>query len=85
MHFYGWECGLKTGMYYLRTKPAAQAIQFTVDKVKVKDPMSSKKEKLISDSDQAPAAAADLSEVTKNMSTLVCSIQNRDDCLSCGS
>ena len=36
MHFYGWKLGLKTGMYYLRTKPAAQAIQFTVDKTKVK-------------------------------------------------
>ncbi|KAJ7751979.1 ribonucleotide reductase [Mycena metata] len=31
MHFYGWKKGLKTGMYYLRTHPAAQAIQFTVD------------------------------------------------------
>ena len=36
MHFYGWKLGLKTGMYYLRTKPAAQAIQFTVDKSKLK-------------------------------------------------
>lgn len=32
MHFYAWKKGLKTGMYYLRTKPAANAIQFTVDK-----------------------------------------------------
>lgn len=32
MHFYGWEHGLKTGMYYLRTQAAAQAIQFTVEK-----------------------------------------------------
>ena len=31
MHFYGWKKGLKTGMYYLRTKPAAKAIQFTID------------------------------------------------------
>ena len=31
MHFYGWKRGLKTGMYYLRTRPAAQATQFTVD------------------------------------------------------
>ena len=30
MHFYAWSKGLKTGMYYLRTKPAADAIQFTV-------------------------------------------------------
>lgn len=32
MHFYGWKKGLKTGMYYLRTKPAVNAIQYTVDK-----------------------------------------------------
>ena len=31
MHFYAWKAGLKTGMYYLRTKPRASAIQFTVD------------------------------------------------------
>lgn len=32
MHFYAWKKGLKTGMYYLRTRAAAAAIQFTVDK-----------------------------------------------------
>ncbi|KAM0676799.1 ribonucleotide-diphosphate reductase subunit rnr1 [Binucleata daphniae] len=32
MHFYGWKKGLKTGMYYLRTKPISTAIKFTVDK-----------------------------------------------------
>jgi len=31
MHFYGWEKGLKTGMYYLRSQAAADAIKFTVD------------------------------------------------------
>ena len=31
MHFYGWKKGLKTGQYYLRTKPVARAQQFTVD------------------------------------------------------
>lgn len=31
MHFYTWKKGLKTGMYYLRTKAAADAIKFTVD------------------------------------------------------
>jgi len=36
MHFYGWKKGLKTGMYYLRTRPAAQAIQFTVDQKTLK-------------------------------------------------
>lgn len=32
MHFYAWKKGLKTGMYYLRTKAAADAIKFTVEK-----------------------------------------------------
>jgi len=31
MHFHGWKKGLKTGMYYLRTKAAVDAIKFTVD------------------------------------------------------
>ncbi|MFM7300006.1 MAG: ribonucleoside-diphosphate reductase subunit alpha [Crocinitomicaceae bacterium] len=38
MHFYGWEKGLKTGMYYLRTKAATDAIKFTVDKTVVEQP-----------------------------------------------
>ncbi len=38
MHFYGWEKGLKTGMYYLRTKAATDAIKFTVDKTVVEEP-----------------------------------------------
>merc|ERR1712166_737179 len=37
MHFHGWQLGLKTGMYYLRTKAAADAIKFTVDVDKVKN------------------------------------------------
>ncbi|XP_012234261.2 ribonucleoside-diphosphate reductase large subunit [Linepithema humile] len=37
MHFFGWKSGLKTGMYYLRTKPAANPIQFTVDKSKLRN------------------------------------------------
>ncbi len=32
MHFYAWRKGLKTGMYYLRSKAASQAVQFTVEK-----------------------------------------------------
>jgi ribonucleoside-diphosphate reductase alpha chain len=32
MHFYAWRKGLKTGMYYLRTKAAADAIKFTVER-----------------------------------------------------
>merc|ERR1712099_101158 len=36
MHFHGWQLGLKTGMYYLRTKAAVDAIKFTVEVDKVK-------------------------------------------------
>ncbi|CAM9902204.1 unnamed protein product, partial [Choristocarpus tenellus] len=36
MHFYAWKKGLKTGMYYLRTRPKADAIQFTVDQSSLK-------------------------------------------------
>merc|ERR1712110_655118 len=36
MHFHGWQLGLKTGMYYLRTKAAVDAIKFTVDVDSVK-------------------------------------------------
>ncbi len=32
MHFYAWKKGLKTGMYYLRSQAATQAIQFTLEK-----------------------------------------------------
>lgn len=35
MHFYGWKKGLKTGMYYLRTRPSSKALQFTVEPEKV--------------------------------------------------
>merc|ERR1712124_59598 len=36
MHFHGWQLGLKTGMYYLRTKAAVDAIKFTVEVDQVK-------------------------------------------------
>jgi ribonucleoside-diphosphate reductase alpha subunit len=39
LHFYGFKKGLKTGMYYLRTKPISSAIKFTVDKEKVEESM----------------------------------------------
>lgn len=38
MHFYAWKKGLKTGMYYLRSRAAADAIQFTVDKKAAETP-----------------------------------------------
>ncbi len=51
MHFYAWKSGLKTGMYYLRTKAAVDAIKFTLDNTK-------KKEMPISVAAEAEVAAA---------------------------
>merc|ERR1719218_311634 len=55
MHFHGWQLGLKTGMYYLRTKAATDAIKFTVDVDKVRRASSAG---LIGDQPPLAAAAA---------------------------
>ncbi|XP_037958194.1 ribonucleoside-diphosphate reductase large subunit-like [Teleopsis dalmanni] len=77
IHFHAWKAGLKTGMYYLRTKPAANAIQFTVDKANgdangVENPIANRNGDAISDRN-------------KRMADMVCSLENKDECLSCGS
>jgi ribonucleoside-diphosphate reductase subunit M1 len=79
MHFYGWKLGLKTGMYYLRTKAAASAIQFTVDKSKLKAGEVAKNGKAADE----PDVKEDRQE--KNMAAMMCSLANKDDCLMCGS
>jgi ribonucleotide reductase alpha subunit len=71
MHFYGWKAGLKTGMYYLRTKAAADAIQFTVES-KVKD-------------DPVVNGLAERAEEISTMEAIACSLDTPDDCFSCGS
>jgi ribonucleoside-diphosphate reductase alpha chain len=55
MHFYGWEKGLKTGMYYLRTKAATDAIKFTVEKSVAVEPAA----ELIEDQQAAIACSLD--------------------------
>lgn len=49
MHFYAWKKGLKTGMYYLRSRAAADAIQFTVDKKAASTPSAAELEKKAAD------------------------------------
>ncbi|CAG0918059.1 unnamed protein product [Notodromas monacha] len=81
MHFHAWKLGLKTGMYYLRTKPAANAIQFTVDKNTASVKVNGVANGTLNGSEQMNG---DDSRET-SMKQMVCSIQNRDDCLMCGS
>jgi len=69
MHFYAWKSGLKTGMYYLRTKSAVNAIQFTLSKEKKAD---------------APDAPLSPEEF-KAMVDAARENDAPDDCLMCGS
>lgn len=84
MHFHGWKLGLKTGMYYLRTKPAANAIQFTVDKNKLKTITDAAAAMKIEKEEEA-VASKNGNAPDSNMAAMMCSLQNKDDCLMCGS
>ena len=87
MHFYAWKSGLKTGMYYLRTKAAVDAIKFTLD--------NSKKEALITKTvavatktqtpttKQTPIAPLSPQELQEMLAKTKQS--KDDDCLMCGS
>lgn len=96
IHFYGWKMGLKTGMYYLRTKPAANAIQFTVDKQRLNQTVQNSSK--VNGNSSTPnstlnspnkslngTANGDLDEREKKLAQMVCSLENKDDCLMCGS
>eukprot|EP00435_Cladocopium_sp_Y103_P072616 s14_g40.t2 len=74
MHFHAWEKGLKTGMYYLRTKAAADAIKFTVEV----------KQKVTSDSEETVAP-----QVLENLETAAIKALNEEKpkyaCVNCSS
>jgi len=103
LHFYAWKAGLKTGMYYLRTRAAADAIKFTVDQQALAKTKAAKAAKGVvavsassgSDSaggsgkDAKPTAgeAAEEDDAVREarLAAMVCSLENKDDCLMCGS
>ena len=72
MHFYAWKKGLKTGMYYLRTKPAADAIKFTVEQQAepTLEPVVGSRETIEVDKE-------------KEMAAVACSLENKEECLVC--
>ncbi len=76
MHFYGWKKGLKTGMYYLRSQAATQAVQFTVEKQGSEDV-----EPVIPHVDQTAKTDLDIEPTFIEGET--CTMQ--DGCVSCGS
>jgi len=76
MHFYSWQKGLKTGMYYLRTRPAADPIKFTVDMEKLQTKQKAKKKPVL----QFAFSDADIAQVNQ---ANACSIDD-PNCDSCG-
>lgn len=69
MHFHAWKKGLKTGMYYLRTKAAADAIKFTVQRQP-------------SNEDPVPVPVA---TDRQQPEAVLCALDSPDDCVACGS
>ena len=93
MHFYAWEKGLKTGMYYLRTKAASDAIKFTVDASAIKEEEDAKMATAALNAEAAAVTATGKVEVLGNEDDLIlqrqadmtCSLDNPDACEACGS
>ena len=88
MHFYSWKQGLKTGCYYLRTRPAADAIQFTVDTTAA-DKANKENVKPSSGAPQLQRSMSAEDEEMKAMqlaaAKLACSLQNKEACTMCSS
>jgi ribonucleoside-diphosphate reductase alpha chain len=79
MHFYAWKKGLKTGMYYMRTKAAADAIKFTLDQTAVNETPAT-----IATENQQPATSNQLTP-DEQAAQISCSLDNPEDCEACGS
>jgi len=73
MHFYAWKQGLKTGMYYLRSKAATDAIKFTIDKDALKK---------LEVQDNIPVEQMSM---VQKQSDMQCSLDDPDECIACGS
>jgi ribonucleoside-diphosphate reductase alpha chain len=91
MHFYGWKSGLKTGMYYLRTKSAVDAIKFTLDtKSKAEVPeveatVGAVATTAAGKEAQAPVPVEPLSPQELKQMLAQAKEGEDDDCLMCGS
>ena len=88
MHFHAWKLGLKTGMYYLRTKAAADAIKFTIEKqaeVQIEQTNTVNETELQYAVHTAQAAASFSTEDSQNRADMTCSLDNPEACEACGS
>ncbi|MDZ4680080.1 MAG: ribonucleoside-diphosphate reductase subunit alpha [Saprospiraceae bacterium] len=78
MHFYAWQKGLKTGMYYLRSKAATDPIKFTVDQKQLEQ------QKAITLANKAVSVAATSTVAEADQEGAVCNLDD-PDCIACGS
>jgi ribonucleoside-diphosphate reductase alpha chain len=90
MHFHAWKLGLKTGMYYLRTKAAADAIKFTIEKqaevaIEQSNDVHETELQYAAHAAQAAAAASFETDDSQNRADMSCSLDNPDACEACGS
>jgi ribonucleoside-diphosphate reductase alpha subunit len=92
MHFYAWKKGLKTGMYYLRSTAAADAIKFTLDKNAMQQPTEATvvAEPAVAamvsiDGQQSLTYAASAADYDQKRADMSCSLDNPDACEACGS
>tara|TARA_R110002072_G_scaffold142804_1_gene288251 strand:+ start:20333 stop:22756 length:2424 start_codon:yes stop_codon:yes gene_type:complete len=84
MHFYAWKSGLKTGMYYLRTKSAVDAIKFTLKQEVKKEPTAAMAEAKV----DATSAESNKPMTPQELRELLAKSKGADaddDCLMCGS
>jgi ribonucleoside-diphosphate reductase alpha chain len=87
MHFYGWKSGLKTGMYYLRTKSAVDAIKFTLNNDKQAEPIEVQ-EQPVAQELEAIAVLDESAEMTaEEYRAMIEMAKNAgpEDCEMCGS
>ncbi|WP_394767680.1 ribonucleoside-diphosphate reductase subunit alpha [Ferruginibacter sp.] len=77
MHFYGWKKGLKTGMYYLRSQAATQAVQFTIEK-QGSEEMAPVIPQITADENKN-----NVDDIDTDFTGPTCTMQ--DGCVSCGS
>ncbi len=100
MHFYAWKKGLKTGMYYLRTKAAADAIKFTVDnsenqagrQVEKQAELAMEQANVVHEQEMnyevnltPPSQTWSEGDDSQKWSDMSCSLDNPEGCEACGS
>ncbi|MFM9840610.1 MAG: ribonucleoside-diphosphate reductase subunit alpha [Cyclobacteriaceae bacterium] len=99
MHFYAWKKGLKTGMYYLRSTAAADAIKFTIDKAATQQPtmvettttmtvtetVTAMQPAMAESQVAIPYEQNTLASYEQNRADMACSLDNPDACEACGS